>query len=107
MFNSHTSYQFGSAPGFKSVPKYAPVSKLDWSLDSTWTGFRFGVEEADSAAHFQWMTPMGESISGSMEDFDWTSTSPETIPRVSIASRVRRNDGTRGRCSTLSTSSDC
>lgn len=32
-FNSHTSYEFGTAPG--TVPAYAPLSKLDWDMDST------------------------------------------------------------------------
>ena len=48
MFDSHTSYQFGTPPQLGGA-QYAPISELDWSLDSTWTGFRFGLEKADSA----------------------------------------------------------
>jgi hypothetical protein len=73
MFQSHTSYQFGTLPHI-GWPQYAPLSKLDWLLDSTWTGFRFGLEKVDSAAHFEWLTPMAPSINGRMEDFDWSGS---------------------------------
>ena len=33
----YTSYQFGSAPA-ENVRPYGPESKLNFSLDSTWTG---------------------------------------------------------------------
>lgn len=69
MFDSRTSYQFGTPPGF--VPQYAPVSKLDWSLDSTWTGLRVGVQKPNWDVHFEWLTTMGQGINGNMEDRDW------------------------------------
>jgi len=100
MFNSHTSYQFGSGPpqlerGLLSGP-YAPESKLDWSLNSVWTGFRLGAEEEDSAGHFEWLTPMAQSISGTMEDFDWNIDDPRNDPtRLDSLSRSseRWNEG--------------
>ena len=95
MFNSHTSYQFGTAPSDLArglIPAaYAPLSKLDWSLDSTWTGFRFGLEKADSAAHFEWLTPMQQGINGNMEDFDWSG--PNKDPASLSRSPERWNDG--------------
>jgi hypothetical protein len=90
MFNSHTSYQFGTAPQLEGS-QYAPLSKLDWSLDSTWTGFRFGLEKADSAAHFEWLTPMGQCINGKMADFDWSG--PDRPPASLSRSPERWNDG--------------
>ena len=89
MFNSHTSYQFGTPPGYYRG-NYAPLSKLDWSLDSTWTGFRIGAEEADSAGHFEWLTPMGR-VSGNMEDFDWSG--PDRPPFSLSSSSERWNEG--------------
>ena len=59
-----------------------PESKLDWSLNSTWTGVRLGVEEADHAAHFEWLGPMAESIGGGMEDFDWNINDPRNDPNA-------------------------
>jgi hypothetical protein len=76
MFDSRTSYQFGTEPGF--VPKYAPLSKLDWSLDSTWTGLRVGVQKPNWDVHFEWLTAIG--INGSMEDFDWNINNPRDDP---------------------------
>jgi len=95
MFDSRTSYQFGTAPQLGGH-QYAPISKLDFSLDSTWTGFRLGVEEADSAGHFEWLTPMARSINGSMEDFDWNIDDPRNDPtRLDSLSRSseRWNEG--------------
>ena len=107
MFDSHTSHQFGTAPQLGG-PQYAPVSKLDWSLDSTWTGFRLGLEEVDSATHIEWLTPMAECISGGMYDYDWNINDPRNDPDcASIACHVRRNDGTKGKCLMLNTSSGC
>jgi hypothetical protein len=79
MFDSHTSHQFGTPPQ-SGGPQYAPLSKLDWSLDSTWTGFRFGLEEANSAVHFEWLTPMGQGINGGMYDYDWNINDPRNDP---------------------------
>jgi hypothetical protein len=64
-FDSHTSFQFGSGT-------YAPLSKLDWSLDSTWQGLRVGLEKPCWEAHFQWLTPMVEDVYGQMADSDWS-----------------------------------
>lgn len=86
MFDSYTSYQFGSAPseigsgpGQIAAP-YAPESKLDWSLNSVWTGFRIGLEEENSSAHFEWLAPMGTYIDGGMYDFDWNINDPRDNP---------------------------
>jgi hypothetical protein len=90
MFNSHTSQQWGTPP-VPGIQQFAPLSKLDFSLDSTWTGFRFGLEEADSAAHFEWLTPMGQGINGNMEDRDWSG--PNTDPYSLSSSSERWNEG--------------
>jgi hypothetical protein len=96
MFNSHTSYQFGTSPGYYRG-NYAPLSKLDWSLNSTWTGFRFGLEEADSACHFEWLTPMMKTINGGIYDYDWNIDDdlPNDPTRLDSLSRSseRWNDG--------------
>jgi outer membrane protease len=96
MFDSHTSYQFGTSPGYYRG-NYAPLSKLDWSLNSVWTGFRIGAEEADSAGHFEWLTPMGQSINGGMYDYDWNINDnlPNDPTRLDSLSRSsgRWNEG--------------
>jgi hypothetical protein len=90
MFNSYTSYQFGTPPR-PGTDRYAPLSKLDWSLNSTWTGFRFGLEKADSAAHFEWLTPMGSNINGKIDDFDWSGA--DRAPASLSSSPEQWNDG--------------
>jgi hypothetical protein len=90
MFDSRTSYQFGTAPQF-GPPQYAPLSKLDWSLDSTWTGLRVGVQKPNWDVHFEWLTTMGQGINGSVTDSDWNG--PATDPCSVSVSPERWNDG--------------
>lgn len=68
--NSTTSYEFGTAP--TDPVQYAPISRLDFPINSCWHGLRFGLEKPDSAIHFEWMVPQ-QTIQGNLEDFDWRS----------------------------------
>lgn len=89
MFDSHTSYEFGTPPGF-AAGTYAPLSKLDFDLDSTWHGLQIGLEKPNWRVHFEWLTPIQRDINGNMEDFDW-------IPAGNLISHTlsseRWNDG--------------
>jgi hypothetical protein len=71
MFDSNTSFQFGLDD--KSLPSgpYTPLSKLAYSLDSTWAGLRVGVRKPDRDIHFEWLTPIAQGINGGMSDYDW------------------------------------
>jgi hypothetical protein len=69
MFDSHTTFQFGTQPGPGS---YAPLSKLAWSLDSTWQGLKVGVEKPTWEVSVEWLTPMVRGIYGQMVDSDWS-----------------------------------
>jgi len=91
LFNSHTSYEFGTGPG--TTPAYAPLSKLDWSLDSTWHGLRVGLEKPDWSVHFEWLTPIEDDVHGQMADFDWlTPADPSQLDSLTLSS-LRWNDG--------------
>ena len=91
MFASHTSYQFGTFP--REVPAYAPLSKLDFSLNSMWTGFQIGLQKPNWGIHFNWMTPMQQDINGSLADYDWlTPSNPTHLDSLSISSE-RWNEG--------------
>ena len=91
MFDSHTSYQFGTFPG--AVPAYAPLSKLDFSLNSMWSGLQIGLQRPNWGVHFNWMTPIQQEINGSMSDYDWlTPTNPTHLDSLSISSE-RWNEG--------------
>jgi len=78
-FDSHTSYEFGTAPGDPAGP-YAPLSKLDFELDSTWHGLQVGLEKPGWRIHFEWLTPMQEDINGDMADYDWNINVPRNDP---------------------------
>jgi hypothetical protein len=91
MFNSRTCYQFGTPPG--QSPAYAPLSKLDFALDSMWTGFQIGKQSANWGLQFSWLTPTQKSISGNLSDYDWlTPSSPDHLDSLSN-SELRWNDG--------------
>jgi hypothetical protein len=90
MFNSHTTYQFGTAPQLGG-PQYAPISKLAWSLNSTWTGLRAGVQKPNLDIHFEWLTAIG--IDGNMEDSDWQRGADPTLLTSLSRSPEKWNDG--------------
>jgi hypothetical protein len=93
MFNSHTSYEFGTEPGSafeRQYGKYAPVSRLNWSLDSTWNGLQVGIEKPNWDVHFEWLTPMTKNINGTMEDSDWV---PANNLILQSHTQQRWNDG--------------
>jgi hypothetical protein len=88
MFSSRTWYQFGD-PRYG----YSPLSKLDWDINTVWTGIRFGVESEKVGIHFQWLTPMQRKIAGEMLDYDWmTPTNPNQLDSLT-SSETRWNDG--------------
>ncbi len=73
----YTSYQFGTDPTDRSpVAPYAPLSKLNFSLDSDWVGLKVGVKRCDWDVHFEWLTPMTRAIDGFMSDYDWNIYNP-------------------------------
>ena len=91
----YTSYQFGSAPA-ENVHPYGPESKLNFSLDSTWTGLRLGVQRCNWDVHFEWLTPMVQHIDHGMNDYDWNVVDPRNDPaRLDSLSHssTRWNDG--------------
>ena len=90
MFSSQTSYQFGTPP-LAGGPQFAPLSKLDFGLDSIWGGVRVGVQKPNLDIHFEWLTPMAQSINGSLTDYDWSVAggAPASISQ----SATRFNDG--------------
>lgn len=79
MFDSNTSYQFGTVPDDPDGP-YAPLSKLDFALDSTWHGFQIGVEKLNWRIHFEWLTPIRQNIDGDLADYDWNIDDPRNDP---------------------------
>jgi hypothetical protein len=92
MFSSRTCYEFGTYPA-AGAPVYAPLSRLNWSLDSVWHGLQIGVEKPRWRVHFEWLTPMTRDISGDMSDWDWSG--PARDPASLSVSPSRWTDGQR------------
>jgi hypothetical protein len=94
MFDSNTSFQFGSSSPL--IGPYTPISKLTYSLDSTWTGLRLGVQKPNWDVHFEWLTPMGQTIDKGIVDYDWNISDPKNDPtRLDSLAQLstRWNDG--------------
>jgi hypothetical protein len=93
MFDSSTSYEFG-VPPWDPAP-FAPLSKLDFELDSPWHGTQIAVELPGWRVHFEWLMPMQQSIDGQMADFDWNMYAPFDPNRVDslTLSSERWNEG--------------
>lgn len=79
MLSSDTRYQYGSVSPL--IGPFAPVSKLTYSLDSTWTGLRAGVQKPNWDIHFEWLTPMQRNTIKGMADYDWNISYPEDNPK--------------------------
>jgi hypothetical protein len=91
LFNSRTSYEFGQPP--YAPVAYAPLSRLDWSLNSCWHGFQIGRRQVDWGIQFEWLAPMESTIHGTMDDYDWLdSAMPDHLSSLS-SSALRWNEG--------------
>ncbi|MGD0382753.1 MAG: hypothetical protein ABSA77_04465 [Thermoguttaceae bacterium] len=91
----YTSFEFGTVPQLRGL-QYAPLSKLDYSLDSTWNGVRVGVQRCNWDVHFEWLMPMVQRIDGGINDYDWNIAAPTNDPtRLDSLSHsaTRWNDG--------------
>ncbi len=68
MVRSRTSYEFGTPEPPPSG--WAPLSQLNFPLDSYWHGLQVGVEKPTWAIHFEWLFPQ-QGIQGNLSDYDW------------------------------------
>lgn len=90
LFESRTSYEFG-VPANEPTP-YAPLSRLDWSLDSLWHGLQIARKGRNWELQFEWLAPQS-AVCGTMDDYDWLNpASPNHLNSLS-ASALRWNDG--------------
>ncbi|MHB8898250.1 MAG: hypothetical protein ACYC6Y_05845 [Thermoguttaceae bacterium] len=95
MFDSSTSYQFGTPPGYVDGD-FAPLSKLDFALDSTWHGLEVELRKPTWQIHFEWLTPVQPEVDGVLADYDWNIDFPQNDPQRLDSlthSSQRWNDG--------------
>lgn len=67
--SGRTAYEFGT-----SVPPpegWAPLSRLDFRLNSTWHGIQVGYQKPLWGVRCEWLMPVEKSIKGNLHDFDW------------------------------------
>jgi hypothetical protein len=62
------SYEFGTPE--PPPAGHAPLSRLDFSLDSFWHGLEIGIERETWGVHFEWLMPQ-QGIQGNLADFDF------------------------------------
>lgn len=54
---------------------YAPLSQLNFPLNSSWHGIRIERDQPTWGVHFEWMAPQ-QGIDGQMTDCDWRYSAP-------------------------------
>jgi len=74
-FNSRTSYEFGNPipPGQK------PLSRLQFPMDSTWTGFEARKNAGRLSVGAEFLTSAGSQRSGTTQDSDWADAAPHPL----------------------------
>ena len=66
--SSYTTYEFGTPP--ETNPGWAPLSRLNFSLNSCWHGLQIAHETPTWAFQLEWLMA-GQYIQGDFEDYDW------------------------------------
>ncbi len=82
--NSHTSYEFGDP----FPPNVAPISRLEFPLDSWWAGGELRVSFPRFSMGVEVLTNALGDAGGRMYDSDWDSNDPDLMTTYS-ASRCR------------------
>jgi hypothetical protein len=65
--DSRTSYEFGTSES----AGWAPLSRLNFSLNSCWQGLEVGLQSREWRMHVEWMMPIQRDIQGGLSDYDW------------------------------------
>jgi hypothetical protein len=71
MFNGETSFEFGNP-----VPPYqAPLSRLEFPLDSWWGGMQLTLHYPRFSVAFEGLASASQEVHGTMKDSDWLDNS--------------------------------
>lgn len=91
--SSNTSYEFGMPATPPEIPVgWAPLSQLNFSLNSCWYGLKLAKETPKWGIQFEWLMA-GEYIDGGLTDFDWVPPNSDgSFTHLGIL-RERFNDG--------------
>jgi hypothetical protein len=75
--SSMTSYEIGTAP--EDPAQWAPLSRLNFSLNSVWYGLQLAHETPKWGFRFEWLMA-GQYIDGGLADFDWVPDHEGDVP---------------------------
>lgn len=64
---AHTSYEFGNP----EPPKWSPLSRLEFPLNSWWGGLAVGRRTSRWAVNLEVLTNLSREAQGAMKDTDW------------------------------------
>lgn len=74
--DSHTSYEFGNPV---AEPRYSPLSRLEFPLDSWWGGARLALAAPRWSASIRGLTNISGEADGKMKDTDWEEPNVVTV----------------------------
>lgn len=88
-FNSHTSYEFGNP----FPPCQIPLSRLEFPLDSWWTGLAMNRNLRRISLGFEALRNVSQEADGVFKDSDWESDDQPTVKTTYSESRCRMELG--------------
>jgi len=74
-YNSRTSYEFGNP----IAPGQSPLSRLQFPMDSVWTGFEARKNAGGLSVGAEFLTSVGSQRSGTTQDSDWADAAPHPL----------------------------
>lgn len=85
LFKSHTSYEFGNP----FPPYHAPLSRLEFPLDSWWGGAELRVVFPRFSIGAEALTNLSREAAGNMKDSDWDDDAQPHVKTIYSESRCR------------------
>ncbi|OIO01442.1 MAG: hypothetical protein AUJ49_07870 [Desulfovibrionaceae bacterium CG1_02_65_16] len=74
-YNSRTSYEFGNP----DPPGQKPLSRLQFPMDSVWTGFEARKDMGRYSLGAEFLTSVGSQRAGTTQDSDWADAAPHPL----------------------------
>jgi len=85
LFKSHTSYEFGNP----FPPYQAPLSRLEFPLDSWWGGLEMKLNLSRLSLGMEALTNVSQNAHGEMEDSDWDDDTRPDVKTIYSQSQMR------------------
>ena len=87
LVESHTSYEFGNP----DPPYQAPLSRLEFALDSWWGGVEIARRSPKWSVSLELLTNLSTGVDGQLQDSDWTNPADTSMRDIYSESDLSLN----------------